>query len=557
MRPISTLIPLLCVASLHAQPFNWQWSAAATGDELAPAVLDMVVDPLGNSYVTGQFWGTAQWGSLAPMTAVGEYDVFVVKYDSDGTPLWAAQGGGDNSESAKGITIDAAGNVYITGYFVSPTADFGSTTLSLDGTMDIFCAKLNDAGVWVWARHFGSNYNGEEMGEDIVATPEGSTYVTGSFKYYFPLDAFEDLEGCSQLRDLFLLHLDSDGEPIWAKNPDCTHDDSYGNSTGQKLVLDGLGNIYVGGKYRGDTCFFETDTLYNQQLISGQTYDGLLAKYTLDGEFQWVRGIGGYGYDDVEALATDADGNCYVGMHRESQYNLPEFQVPVSGSQGIYRAVLLKTAPDGEFLWWQRMGNTGYDHSITGLAVDAQADILVSGWFEDRFEIDELVFDQSDPHYGLFVARFANDNTVDEVFVSRNNAPRRAACLGLDGLDNLYVAGSFGDTLTFPGTTTLDVDDRGSFLARSGDMNTGLSFTPIQASGVTAFPMPSGGSFTVQSDMAITDLRVVNTLGDVVLQERFPPTTLRKVEVQENGVYFYTLFNGSERPVTGRMMIQR
>lgn len=557
MRTLPAALSVLCATLLNAQAFDWQWSRAATATEADPSVFDMVVDPSGNSYVTGYFFGTATFGDLQPITSVGNNDVYVVKYAVDGTALWVAQGGGDAEDVAKGITVDAAGNVYITGYFNSPTSDFGSTTLSLEGTMDIFCAKLDPNGQWLWARHFGSNYTGQEMGEDIVATPEGSTYVTGSFKYYLPLDAFEDLEGCSQLQDLFLLHLDTDGEPIWARNPDCTHDDSYGTSTGQKLVLDGLGNVYLGGKFRGDTCFFATDTLFNQQGISGQAYDGLLAKYTLDGDFQWVRGIGGYGYDDVKALATDATGHCYVAMHRESEYVLPEFTVPVSGSMGIYRAVMLKTSLDGEFLWAQRMGNSGYDHSITGLAVDAQEDVFACGWYEDRFQVDDVVFDGSGPHYGFFIARFDNDNVVEEIFTSRNDAPRRTHGLGLDGVDNLYVAGSFADTLTFTGLPTLDVEDRGIFLVRSGDFNTGLGADRMFGQGSHAFPIPSNGAFTVQSDRPFTGLRIVNALGSAVLNETFSPTTLRSVELRENGVFFYSLLDAAEPVGTGRVVVQR
>lgn len=549
MRHTPTLLLTFLVAAVHAQPFNWQWSTAATGTELEPAVLDMVVDAAGNSYVTGQFWGTAQWGALPAATAAGEYDVFVVKYDAEGTALWLAQGGGTSSDAAKGITVDAVGNVYITGYTLSSTADFGSTTLSLQGTMDVVVAKLNNNGQWQWAKQFGSNYTGDEMGEDIVATADGGTYITGAFKYYLTFDNITDLEGCSTIQDLFILHLDTDGEPVWAHNPDCTNDDSYGVSTGQKLVLDGLGNLFLGARYRGDTCFFETDTLINQQ-SSGQAHDCMLAKYTLDGDYQWVRWIGGYGYDNVKALATDAGGNCYVAMHRESEYYLPEFQIPVSGTMGIYRAVMLKTSPSGEFLSWQRLGNSTYDHSLTSIAVDAQNDILVSGWFDDRFEFDEVVFDQFGPFYGSFVARFSNDNSVEETYVTRDGAPRRFVAMGLDGVGNTYVAGGFTDTLTLAGTPTLDVLDRAAFIARSGDIPTNMAVRERIAAPVV-FPSPSNGHSTVRSDAPFSTLRVWSSTGVLVVEQVFIPTRAHEVFLDEPGIYTIgiTLADGEPRLV--------
>lgn len=555
MRHSLTLLAAAALTALHAQPFDWQWSTAATGLELEPAVLDMVVDPLGNSYVTGQFWGTVQWGALPALTAVGQYDVYVVKYDASGTPLWVAQGGGSEEEAAKGITVDAAGNAYITGYTTSPTADFGSTTLSLQGTMDVVCAKLSPNGQWLWAKHFGSNYTGEEMGEDIVATPEGGTYITGAFKYYLTFDVIEDLEGCSTIQDLFLLHLDTDGEPVWAHNPDCTHDGSYGVSTGQRLALDGLGNLYLGARYRGDTCFFESDTLINQQ-PSGQAHDCLLAKYTVDGDYQWVRWIGGYGYDNVKALTTDAAGNCYVGMHRESEYYLPEFQIPVSGTMGIYRAVMLKTSPTGEFLWWQRLGNSGYDHSITSLALDGQNDILMSGWFDDRFEFDEVIFEGSGPHYGFFVARFDNENAVEEVFASRDNAPRRALAMGIDGAGNTYLAGGFSDTLTFTGTPTLDVADRAAFLARSGDTPTAIGPQDL-ADALAIFPSPSNGRTTVRNEASFITLSIWNATGALVAQEVLLPTNSHDIVVEEPGAYVISVLTINGQVRRGTLVVVR
>lgn len=555
MRHTFTLLLASAMIGAQAQPFNWQWSTPATGAELEPAVFDMAVDAAGNSYITGQFWGTAQWGALPAITAVGEYDVYVVKYDANGTALWVAQGGGDNQDVAKGISTDAGGNVYITGYTVSPTADFGSTTLTLQGTMDIIAAKLNAAGQWQWAKHFGSNYTGDEAGEDIVATADGGTYITGAFKYYLTFDVIADLEGCSTIQDLFLLHLDADGEPVWARSPDCTHDDSYGVSTGQKLALDDSGDLYLGARYRGDTSFFEADTLLNSQ-PSGQAHDCLLAKYTLDGEYQWVRWIGGYGYDDVKALATDADGNCYVAMHREDQYDLPEFQIPVSGSMGTYRAVMLKASPTGEFLWWQRLGNSGYDHSITSLALDAQNDILLCGSFQDRFEFDEVVFDGSGPHYGTFVARFSNDNTAEEVYATRDNAPRGFQSLGLDAVGNIYIAGGFTDTLTFTGLPTMDVADRAAFVARSGDMPTSITPQPISDAPLV-FPDPSNGRSTVSSTAPFTALRAWNATGELVKDQVFAPMYSRDMALGEPGVYsiHITLVDGGTRH--GKLMVVR
>lgn len=535
MRHLLSLLLVPAFVVSHAQPFDWQWSRAGTGNLMEPLVVDMAVDADGNAYLVGNFYGTITYGSLPSAIAVGQSDVFVVKYAPDGTPLWLAQGGGSSWEEATGIAVDTAGNAYITGSTSSPTADFGSTTLSLQGTMDVVVAKLNSSGQWQWAKHFGSNYTGDEAGQDIVATADGGTYITGAFKYYFELDALPDLEGCSATQDLFLLHLDTEGTPVWARNPDCTRDASYGLSTGQQLELDGQGNLYLGARFRGDTCFFGNDTLPNAQ-TSGQTNDCLLAKYSLGGDLQWVRWIGGYGYDDVTDIAADAAGNCYVALKREDEYYLPEFQIPVSGSAGIYRAVLLNVSPTGGFLSWKRFGNSSYEHRVNRVHVDAENDVLLTGWFEDRFEFDAVVFEGNGPYHGSFLARFANNGTVEEVFATRSNAPRRFMAMDLDDADNLYLAGGFADTLTFPGTPTLDVVNTGAFLARSGDLTNGLAPVPLQEA-PRVFPSPSQGTFAVRHTAPFGTVRIWNATGALVVEERFAPTLVYELQGLEPGAY--------------------
>src|ERR1035437_3250258 len=49
-----------------------------------------------------------------------------------------------------GVSADAAGNTYATGYFTT-TATFGTFTLNSSGVEDIYLTKLNNNGVFQWA----------------------------------------------------------------------------------------------------------------------------------------------------------------------------------------------------------------------------------------------------------------------------------------------------------------------------------------------------------------------------------------------------------------------
>ncbi|MBP7512895.1 MAG: hypothetical protein KA791_00005, partial [Flavobacteriales bacterium] len=221
-----------------------------------------------------------------------------------------------------------------------------------------------------------------------------------------------------------------------------------------------------------------------------------------------------------------------------------------------YRAVMLKTSPTGEFLWWQRLGNSGYDHSISGLAVDAQNDILMSGWFDDRLEFDDVVFDGFGPHYGSFVARFTNDNSVEEVFVTRDNAPRRFLGMGLDGVGNVYITGGFTDTLTFTGTPTLDVPERAAFLARSGDTPTAIAPQDI-TDAPAIFPSPSNGRSNVRSEAPFTALRIWNATGAMVAEQVFAPARSCAVALDEPGAYVISISLADGGVRRGKLVVVR
>ncbi|NQV17956.1 MAG: SBBP repeat-containing protein [Armatimonadetes bacterium] len=147
MRKTVIIYGLLLIAvCVFAQAPEWQWAIQA-GGILADEGRSITVDDAGNSYITGTFGGTATFGSYT-LYSSGENDIFVAKMDAIGIWQWAIQAGGISDDSGYGITIDDAGNSYVTGYF-KDTATFGSYTLASSGWEDIFVAKIDTNGNWL------------------------------------------------------------------------------------------------------------------------------------------------------------------------------------------------------------------------------------------------------------------------------------------------------------------------------------------------------------------------------------------------------------------------
>lgn len=93
-----------------------------------------------------------------PSTANNQNDIFISKVDADGNFVWAKQLGGIDLKDATAVGVDAAGNVYTTGFFYG-TVDFdpgvGVSNLTSIGYSDIFISKLDASGNFVWAKQMG------------------------------------------------------------------------------------------------------------------------------------------------------------------------------------------------------------------------------------------------------------------------------------------------------------------------------------------------------------------------------------------------------------------
>ena len=96
----------------------------------------IATDSSGNVYVNGD-----TWGGLDGNTNAGGDDIFVVKYNSTGVKQWTQQLGSSNSDYAQGTSTDSSGNVYLTGYTTSGLD--GNTNAE---SYDLFVVKYDTDG---------------------------------------------------------------------------------------------------------------------------------------------------------------------------------------------------------------------------------------------------------------------------------------------------------------------------------------------------------------------------------------------------------------------------
>jgi hypothetical protein len=220
----------------------WSKRAGNTGSD---TVGSMAVDLDGNVYLTGRFTYSIDFGG-GVLTSAGADDLFAVKLDQFGDPLWT-QGAGDlTSQSGTAIAVSALGDVFLGGDFQG-TVDIGGGPMASAGGSDIFVARLDSAGGPVWSQRFGDTADQHLV--SLAVDVEENVVVTGQFQG--TLDFGDGPHTSAGGNDIFVAKLDPSGSVLWSK--------SFGDATfaqsARSVATDAGGNVVVAGTFGGTADF--------------------------------------------------------------------------------------------------------------------------------------------------------------------------------------------------------------------------------------------------------------------------------------------------------------
>jgi hypothetical protein len=307
----------------------------------------VATDPQGNVYVVGSTYSTdfpvydPGCGAYFQGSKTGNFDAFILKFDSSGVRLWATYYGGSGNDHASSVVTDPQGNIYVVGHTRStnfPVYDPGDGAYyqgSFAGYDDAFILKFNFRGSRQWATYYGGS--GDERAYSVATDPQGNVYVVGwtcslDFPVYNPRSCAHyrrSLVGLAKYfynllvlsgayyqrsnagyRDAFILKFDSSGVRQWATY--------YGGSSvddASSVATDPQGNVYVVGKtYSSDFPVYKLRGAYPYKsracIDSG---DAFILKFNPRRiKLQWTTYCGGSDDDYASSVATDPQGNVYV-----------------------------------------------------------------------------------------------------------------------------------------------------------------------------------------------------------------------------------------------------
>jgi hypothetical protein len=141
----------------------------------------MTVDAHGRVIVTARANAPVDVASLG-VTGVAPRCLFVAKYDTDGTLLWAKQlGTAGSSSQVMGVAAGADDSIVLAGHFEGGPLSLGGADLvnadSSPGTTqtDVFVAKLDAQGNHLWSRRAGGV--GYDYAGGVAVDPTGRVVV--------------------------------------------------------------------------------------------------------------------------------------------------------------------------------------------------------------------------------------------------------------------------------------------------------------------------------------------------------------------------------------------
>lgn len=341
---------------------NVLWATSATGSSFNYAYGVTTDCGPGNVIITGAFGGSITFGAFTLTAAAGGADIFVVQYDAAGNVMWAKSATGASDDFAYSVATDYGCNVYITGYFNSPTLTFGSTTLTntTTGFNNVFLAKYDMSGNEVWARSAGGSGNLLDIGK-CVAYNNNGVYISGNYNnsITFGTTTLTSVGG----DDAFLANYDTNGNLVWAKSIGGTLDETGVGIAANSNAKD----VYVTGNFNSPTCFFGAASLANSSPGPAFYYDDIfISKYDSVGNVVWLTRAGGQQQDRAGGITMDVLQNVYAtGVFWDTISFGATTLISSGGNTEIYVA---KCDSAGNQLWAIQAGGSS-DEKPTGIDV--------------------------------------------------------------------------------------------------------------------------------------------------------------------------------------------
>jgi hypothetical protein len=365
---------------------------------------------------------------------------------------WAKSAGGTTGDNGNKTCTDAAGNVFVAGYFLSTSINIGTVSISNSGISgtDVYVAKYDQYGTFQWAQRIAGNSSESVSG--LCCDPAGRVYVYGGYNSsLISLPPYSYGNPGSGTNNVYLACIDGSGVSQWLYG--------YGGAgteySGTCAYSNSLSSVYIIGTYYDPTLTIGSTTLSNTS-VSGKA-EVFIAKFSNAGTFQWARSTGSSACDDYGgAIAVDPAGNpCFNGVFAgpvvTATTTIGTTSLVSYGNQDVF---LAKYNNAGSFQWAKNIGSSSGGDFNGGIAVDASNNIYIDGYYGGSMTVGTFTLPFTG-YYDGFVAKFNTAGIAQ--WANRITGLDAEYCydIAVDANANAYVTGAYAGTVVTAGTFTI------------------------------------------------------------------------------------------------------
>ena len=397
--------------------------------------------------------------------------------------VWAKQFGDTEPQLAIDSAVDSDGGIVLTGVFGS-SINFGptsTTTLISSNAGDIYLAKLDAAGGYLWSKSFSGGGDGDVPTSVAVDRTSGQIFLTGVYKIGIdfgggPLTSTDN-------QDFFIASFDKNGNHLWSH--------TYGLSASafaSDLAATPDGDVVVVGRFEGGPI-----SLGSQQLGNTGMKDGFVAKLSgANGAEIWSHSYGDYtGYpiadQEARSVAVDTGGNIVVAGTTTGSI---DFGSGFSdfGSHGLRDVFVVRLGAGGGPTWHCYF--YGPDETlVAGVAVDSTGSSYILGYFSGSTSFEGTDFGPTKMTTGasdldMFVVKLNSagkhgftkqfGDSVSQVDLATFGGITAPFAAALDSKDNLVLGGGFLGTIKPGAVDLVSAGDSDWFLAKFASDGTPL-----------------------------------------------------------------------------------
>ena len=460
--------------TIQTASFSWARRIGGVGTDEGN---NIAIDSSDNIIITGFVTGDADFNENGDYLDTGEdstdfalTDIYVAKYNSSGTFLWAKRLGGMEDDKGNGITLDDSDNIIITG-FVTGDADLNGNGDFLDpgedstgyGLTDAFISKFDSSGAHLWSKRLGGVE--DDMALNVTVDSSNDLIFTGNVTGDADLNGNGDFLDPGEdstsygLKDIFVSKFDSSGVSLLTIRLGGLYDDQ-----GRGVSVDSSDNIIISGDATGDADlnndgdFFDT----GEESSGYGLNDIIITKFNSIGTHLFAIRLGGVENDRGDSINVDSSDNIIVFAQIEGEVDLNgdgDFLDNGENSTGYgdNDIAISKFNSTGTHIWAKRLGGIGPDHAPNKFAIDTSDNLILIAGVKPEADLngDGDALDYAEGSPGVFnrtdiiITKF--DSSGTHIWAKRFGGAQDDVGRGLviDNSGNIITTGSIKTAVDF------------------------------------------------------------------------------------------------------------